>query len=180
LSEDILERRIFLTKNKKGNKVYLVADAYRGDRMKECLEDFFNAVNGNNTDSISAVGHQIGVYGAADLIAFSGHNGLMDTYIEPVSASDGIYREAVVLGCMSQFYFDGKLRKAGGFPLLTTTNLMAPEAYVSEAVFRAWSNLATDEELRLAAGMAYNEYQKCGVRGATKRFAAGWDVAPSH
>jgi len=146
--------------------------------MKECLDDLFSSVSGSRNTKIKIPDLEIAAYSGADLIAFSGHNGLMDTDIEPVNPTDGFHREVVVLGCISQSYFDRPLMKSGGFPLLTTTNLMAPEAYVSEAVFRAWSNLASGEKLRQAAGVAYNKYQKCGVRGATKLFATGWDPEP--
>ena len=78
VGEPILERVIFLKTFHNNTKVILVADAYRGDRMHECLNDYFNSLSGHFKDSILYNGKYIPINGSADLVAFNGHNGLMD------------------------------------------------------------------------------------------------------
>ena len=41
IDQNVLERVIFQKKYSNGAQVYLIADAYRGDRMKICLEDYY-------------------------------------------------------------------------------------------------------------------------------------------
>src|SRR5688572_23613157 len=43
---NVLERVIFYKKTVSGTEIYLVADGYRGDRMKECLHDYFRSLGG--------------------------------------------------------------------------------------------------------------------------------------
>lgn len=178
LNENVLQRLVFQRTNRQGSRVYLVADAYRGDRMVACLEDTFSALAGSRKDSLVADDRYVGTYGKADLIAFSGHNGLMDEWVVAPENTDGRRRDVVIMGCISQRYFNEALLKAGGYPLMMTTNYMAPEAYVTEAIFTAWSNLESPANIRKAAGMAYDKYQKCGVRGATRLFVSGWSDEP--
>ena len=51
---------------------------------------------------------------------------------------------------------------------------MAPEAYVLSAAVDGWMKKETDEQIRLRAAEAYNEYQNCGLKGARALFATGW------
>lgn len=51
---------------------------------------------------------------------------------------------------------------------------MAPEAYVLSAAIEGWLRKETDEQIRLRAAGAYNQYQNCGLQGAQKLFATGW------
>lgn len=166
----ILQRLTF--KHKLAN-VYLVADAYAGDKMEECLTDFWLELNGTkNVGRDSSIG-LINV-DSVDFVIFNGHNGLMDTYELPATNKDGRRKDAAVIACMSHSYFTPLLEKAGGYPYSMTTNFMAPEAYVSHAILDAWIKSKSPSEARLEAGKAYNQYQKCGINGATKLFTWGW------
>ena len=167
----ILQRLIF--KHKTEN-VLLIADAYAGDKMTECLTDFWLELNGTKNfgrDSSSAL---INV-DSVDFVIFNGHNGLMDTYKLPETNKDGRRKDAAVIACVSHSYFTPLLEKAGGYPYIMTTNFMAPEAYVSHAIIDAWIKNKPPAEARMEAGKAYNQYQKCGINGATKLFTYGLD-----
>jgi len=78
-SPAVLERCIFKNKN---TAVYLVADAYRGAEIKKALADFFDYAAGGGVTTIGATDASkhpsINAGGAADLVVFVGHNGLMD------------------------------------------------------------------------------------------------------
>lgn len=170
----LLDRAIFYKKYTNGAQVYLVTDAYDGAHMAQCLSDYMYAVAGRKAGSLLVDGQFMPVWSSADLLGFNGHNGLMDMSLEAPANVDGRHKDAVVIACASHDYFAPQLARAGGFPLLCTTNLLAPEAYVMRAVIDAWAELKTGEEIRLAAGAAYHKYQKCGLKGATRLFQTGW------
>jgi hypothetical protein len=170
----LLDRAIFYKEFSSGARVYLIADAYDGANMETCLTDFLQATAGVKFGSLMMGSDTLNMWGGADLIGFNGHNGLMDLDVDAPAYSDGHHRDAVVIACASHGYFAGPLEQIGGFPLLTTTNLLAPEAYVMRAVLDGWGELKSGPEIRLAAGAAYNKYQKCGLNGATRLFKTGW------
>jgi len=85
-----------------------------------------------------------------------------------------IHRDAIILACASKQYFSEALRAAGAYPLLWTTNLMAPEAYTLKSALDGWIARETNEQIRERAAAAYDKFQKCGLRGARRLFASGW------
>jgi hypothetical protein len=88
--------------------------------------------------------------------------------------ADDAERDAVVLACASKQYFAAPLREAGARPLLWTTNLMAPEAYVLGAALEGWLAGEAGGLVRERAAKAYHAYQNCGLRAARGLFASGW------
>ena len=172
--QDILERAIFYRQYTNGNQVYLIMDAYRGDRMKETLEVFFRYLTGDREDQITVDSNLLKIGKNADLLVLNGHNGLMDYPMEIVPSVDGKEREVSVLGCVSYSYFEDHLKAGKGYPLLMTTNLMAPEAYVLNSLIDWWVEENPNRDPVEMAGAAYHKYQKCGLRGAKKLFCTGW------
>ena len=117
----------------------------------------------------------IGLGGNADLIAYVGHDGLMDFSLDKFSIkNDDAKRETIMLACISKRFFAEPLKASGARPLLWTTGLMAPEAYVLKAAIDGWLSKESDLQIRSRAAEAYNKYQKCGIRAATNLFATGW------
>lgn len=170
----VLERVIFHRRYANGANVYLVADAYRGDRMRHCVYDFLGAAAGAIKVEVAMEDEQLGLYGNADLLLFNGHNGILDFVPGTIYNKDQRIRDVAVIGCVSYPYFEPYLLRARGYPFLTASNLMAPEAYVAAAAIDAWVDQQPDSEVRAAAGRAYHKYQQCGIRGATNLFYAGW------
>jgi TonB family protein len=145
-SAKVLERIVF--KHRTQN-VYLVADAYRGSRMRETIDDFFAAAAGAKRENVEAQNQTLQVFASANLVAFVGHNGLMDFTLENQPAKrDDATREAVILACASRNYFTEPLRKTSAKPLLWTTNLMAPEAYILHDALEGWTRGETDAQIR--------------------------------
>lgn len=164
----ILERCLFKYRK---SEVYLVADAYRGDEIRGAILDFLDAAAGAPIDSAS-VSEAVG---AANLIAYVGHDGLMDFRMPLVPRKrNETRREAIILACASKQFFAEPLRAAGAFPLLWTTGLMAPEAYTLKSALDSWIAGKGNEQVRESAAVAYDKYQKCGIRGARRLFASGW------
>jgi hypothetical protein len=172
----VLDRAIF---RRRGQEAFLVAEAYRGSYIKQATQDFLAAAAGAAGETInvsydnrSATLH---LGGSASVIAYIGHDGLMDFRLTSFPKKrDNEKRQAIILACASKGYFAEPLRSTGASPLLWTTNLMAPEAYILAAAIDGWLNKETAEQIRLRAAKAYNQYQNCGLKSANKLFATGW------
>jgi len=170
----ILERVIFEQQFENGAQVILVNDAYRGDKMEDCLNDFFNSLAGTLNDSVFIKDDTILINSKADLIAFNGHNGLMDVFIDEVYNQDGIQKDAAVIACSSIYDFSYRLNMLKAYPLVTTNNSLYPGAFVMDAIIKNWALMKTDEDIRLSAGNAYHRVKQCGLKGARNLFSTGW------
>jgi hypothetical protein len=168
----VLERLVFKHQTK---DIYLVADAYRGREIKDCVADFFKFSAGVAGETIQTNSIELHAGGGANLIAYIGHDGLMDfSLASHPHKTDDRQRDAVMLACLSKRYFAEPLRKTGARPLLWTTGLMAPEAYVLKAVIEGWMLNENGEGIRKRAATAYHQYQRCGLNAASRLFASGW------
>ncbi|MEO0206900.1 MAG: hypothetical protein ABIL22_09545, partial [candidate division WOR-3 bacterium] len=76
--------------------------------------------------------------------------------------------------CLSKNSFYNILDSLGGYPLLWTTGLLAPEAYTLKVAIDGWIALESGEEIRLRSAKEYNRYQKCGLNSAKRLFTTGW------
>jgi hypothetical protein len=167
-SDEIIERIVFYNKK---NDVWLVADAYRGLEIKKAVKDFLNAVAGNDSRELKLDDKTILINGGANLVAYIGHNGLMDFTLDVDSIKAGEKgREAIILCCKSKQYFQPWLKRLKAKGVLLTTELMAPEAYTIEAALGAWMSRKTGDEILEAAAQAYAKYQKCGINPARRTF----------
>lgn len=173
---EVLERCVFRYRTA---NVYLVADAYRGSEIRQTVLDFLDAAAGDAPDLLP-VATQTGsvklpVRGAANLVAYIGHDGLMDFQLARVPPKkNDAHRDAVVLACASKQFFSEPVRASGAYPLLWTTGLMAPEAYTLKSALDGWIAGEGAEQIRDRAAGAYDKYQKCGLRAAHRLFATGW------
>lgn len=168
----IIERCIF--KHRRAS-ILLVADAYRGKEISQTTMDFLEAAAGKPGEKLKAGDVQFHTGGSAELVVYIGHNGLMDFKLRShPQRRDDRQRRAIILACASKQYFSSALEQSGATPLLWTTNLMAPEAYVLSAAIDGWIKKESDEQIRLRAADAYHKYQHCGVKAARSLFATGW------
>ncbi|MEI7669425.1 MAG: hypothetical protein WCJ33_05025 [Pseudomonadota bacterium] len=168
--ENILERIIF--KHKTSN-TYLVADAYDGAYMQKTIEDFFSSLSGNDKEFIKADTVTLNM-NHASLIAFVGHDGLMDFTLDKTYSKATVVKESIILACYSKSYFSSFIKQIGSKPLLWSTHLMAPEAYTLKAAIDGWILKETDEQIRERAAQAYNLFQKCGIKGARNLLVTCW------
>jgi len=173
---EVLDRCIF--KHRSAN-VYLVADAYRGREIQAAILNFFDAAAGLSWEEIKlndgsqeVVPH---TRGGSNLVAYIGHNGLMDFQLPRIPhKKNDVPRQAIILACASKTYFAEPLRASGAYPLLWTTNLMAPEAYTLKSALDGWILGESNEQIRDRAAAAYDKYQKCGLHAARRLMATGW------
>ena len=173
---EILERCVF--KYRTAN-VYLMADAYRGREIRQAILDFLAAAAGDGaaTESVSSQSGalKLPIHGGANLVAYIGHDGLMDFQLPKFpQEKNEIHRDAVVLACASKQFFAEPVRASGAYPLIWTTGLMAPEAYTLKSALDGWIAAENNEQIRDRAAAAYDKYQKCGIRAAHRLLVSGW------
>lgn len=175
INDVILERVIFKKKYKNNTVVYLIADAYRGDKMMECLEDFFNSLSGNHSDSVTIENNSIQIGNNADLAIFNGHNGLMDGTPTILPPKPHTPIDAVAIACISGDYFKGYYEYTNSFPLVNTNHLLYPGAFISEEIINKWAALGSAKECKVAAGKSYYKHKpKSGPNGSQNLFNYGW------
>ncbi|MFK7970964.1 MAG: hypothetical protein AB8F95_11380 [Bacteroidia bacterium] len=164
----VLERWLFQHAN---TGAILVADAYDGAEMADCMQAFLEKAAGCGP----AFTWENDTLWQADLVSFVGHNGLMDTDLsKPAIDKDTTIVPAILLCCIARDYFGPFLKKAGAYPLVWTTGLMAPEAYTLSSALDRWLEGGDDLAVRQAAAEAYHKYQKCGLRAAKNLLVTGF------
>lgn len=168
----ILESVLF---KHKSDSVYLLAKAYEGEKIKNCIEDFLKASNNQNRLNLEYNNHEIQFGGGSDMVAYVGHDGLMDFDVE-LEYQDDIRNpvDVMILACYSMRYFATEIEKAGATPILWTTHLMAPEAYTLKDAIDGWLSDESGEQIEERAAQAYHRYQKCGINGARNLFVSGF------
>lgn len=151
---DILRTRTY--RHEKTGAV-LSARAYRGTAIKRCMEDFETAIQQRSFD----------------MVVFIGHNGLMDLSLPaPARAADqASVPDCIVLCCKSDSYFRSRIETAGGRPVLLTTQLMYPGAFILHAAVDGWLKGATLTEIRERAGDAYAANQRLSKKAGLGVFA---------
>lgn len=168
----ILERAIYKHAT---SDYYLVADAYDGQHIKQCTKDFLNSSCGQSKDTLHVNNTIIGTKGNAKLVAYIGHDGLMDFQLtDTYRNTDRIKRDVIILACYSKRFFSPHLKTANVNPLVWTTGLMAPEAYTIHDAITGYLNKETNESIRERAAKAYSKYQKCSERAAKNLLVTGW------
>jgi hypothetical protein len=138
--------------------VEVLLHAYQGAAMPEALRDFLVAAAGNT---------------AADLVVWAGHDGLMDLAAPAVTRGPR-GKPVVALACLSARFMAPAIREVGGVPLVMTRSLMAPEAYLLDALVSsvAVHGVEAPREHRQALVASYAAYQKIGMRAAGSVFSA--------
>lgn len=168
----VLQRLVF--KHRQAN-YYLVADAYDGKYIKNCTVDFLQSSCGQLKDTLLVDKKTIGIAGYSSLVAYIGHDGLMDFELnEKFINSDKLNRDIIVLACYSKNYFKPHLLQANVNPLVWTTGLMAPEAYTLHDALTGYVYKESNENIRSRAALAYSKYQKCSEKAARNLLTTGW------
>ncbi|HMV45194.1 MAG TPA: hypothetical protein PLS71_19405 [Leptospiraceae bacterium] len=143
INEFILERVVFWNHKK---KTYLVADAYKGSKIKKSIENLILSVKQIHIDSVQVYNPffkkeiLLQLAANADLLAFVGHNGLMDFTVDlPFKRVENKKSIPIILlACYSKSYFSNQFKSNEIDPILWTNGLMAPEAYVLNAGLSSW------------------------------------------
>ena len=170
----VLDRVMFsreIMRNGKPVRMLLVAEAWRGRNIADAIRHFLELDRGEHVERLRAGDLEFDAGGAAHVIVFVGHNGLMDfdaPSLAPIRTESNPHA-SMVLACMSESHFADLLRK-NSLPLITTSGLMAPEAYTLAAVLDAWFQGADGAQVRVAAARAYARYQRTSENAARRLF----------
>jgi hypothetical protein len=171
IGKTVLERLVF---RHISPKYYLIADAYDGKYIKQATTDFLHSCSGQLKDTLRADDNIIGTGGNASLIAYVGHDGLMDFNLtDSIKNIDGKNRDCIILACISKKYFAGFISKTKAYPLVWTTGLMCPEAYTLHDAISGYLDNETHDQIISRAVKAYNKYQKTGIRFANELLVSG-------
>ena len=169
---NILERLVYKHATK---EIYILADAYDGEKIKTCIEDFLKTSNSQLPINISYNSKTLKFGGQADLISYVGHDGLMEFSVDiEYNKVVNKTKDLIILACYSKEYFSPEIKKAKANPILWTTHLMAPEAYTLKSAIDGWIKNETGSAIDERAAQAYNKYQKCGIKGARNLFTTGF------
>jgi hypothetical protein len=149
---EILDRRSY---RHASQDCVLVAEAWRGKNIHQCLEAFFASLKDRSND----------------LTAFIGHNGLMDAPVA-VSGLDAPSKptDAIILCCISGSYFKPHLEALKVRPVLTTEQLMYPGSFLLRDALEVWLRKDSLSEIRMAAARAYATNQSISVKAAAGVF----------
>ncbi|MDR6923033.1 hypothetical protein [Chryseobacterium sp. 2987] len=168
-----MERLVF--QNTSDKNYYLVADAYDGQYIENCTRDFFYSNSGQLKEVVNINGKRIGIYGNAKMVSYVGHDGLMDFQLsESFKNTDGKVRDCIILACYSKKFFSPQLKDTRANPLVWTTHLMAPEAYILHDALTGYVKGESGEQIRTRAASAYSQYQKCSMKAARNLLVSGW------
>lgn len=170
----ILQRLVF---RHRATGAILVGDAYRGREIKTCLTHYFAALAGHHPVKIKTDQAEYDAGGAAQLIAYIGHNGLMEFNVEvpvPTPAVKASPRTTIALCCISQHYFRPGLQTAGARPLILTRQLMYPAAQLLHEGTAGWLSGSDAATCTARAAAAYATNQKISRKAAAGVLAPGF------
>ncbi len=154
---------------------YLIADAYNGQYIKQCTQDFLKSSAGQLKDTLHVNNKIIGIGGNSKLVSYIGHDGLMDFQLtDSYQNTDNKRRDIIILACNSKRFFWPHLQQAYVNPLVWTTGLMAPEAYTIHDAITGYVINENNEKIRTRAASAYSSHQKCSEKAARNLLVTGW------
>ena len=144
-------------------------------QLKQTTIDFLEATSGRNEFSISYSDKTLSFGGKSGLLAYVGHDGLMEFNVDGnFTQQNTTKRDAIILACISKQYFKPYLEKTKANPLVWTTGLMAPEAYTLKSAIDGWILDESDSQIAERAAQVYHKYQKCGIKGARRLLVTGF------
>ncbi len=149
----------------------LVADAYRGKEIKTALKDYFAALAGKLVVEIEVAGKKVAAGGQSGMVAYVGHDGLMEFRVEPPPRDPA--RPPVVavsLSCMSRAYFMPHLETLQVKPYLLTTQLMYPGGFLLQGAAESWLAGLAGEPVRARAAAGYSKNQGISAKNAANVF----------
>ncbi len=151
----------FIEIYKKEQYVPIYAEAWDGAYQKQATQRFMDLLL-RPEDSLTI---------------FVGHNPLMDETVpfpkfakKHVEQNKTGKRKFAVIACQSRQYFEDGIAATGHEPYVLTNGNMAPEAYVVEAIIRAWAEGKPAQTAREYAAEAYAKYQKIPLKNANWLF----------
>lgn len=145
----------------KSFEVVVVICGWRGQAIDRALAAYARELSGLEERVIELPsGDPVRAGGAAHLLAYSGHNRLMDVdaYEWPAPGARAI--GAIAVACLTADYMDRRVPAPTRVPLLMTRDFLFANAAPVEAVVLSFARGGGYREMRLAAAEAYAGVQK--------------------
>jgi hypothetical protein len=146
--------------------VYVVAWAWRGSAIDDALEAYVADLYGSKPRPVGLPdGVELAAGGAAQVVAFVGHNRWMDRppydwkKAEKRGGQPAAVKGTIAVACKTADYLAGDVPAASRVPLLMTTDFLFAGAHSFEGAVRALSGGEGLKAIRSAAARAYAEGQ---------------------
>lgn len=139
-------------------EVYVVAQAWRGEAIDRALDAWAAELYGGAARTLTLDdGTELAAGGAARIVAYVGHNRLMDVeaYAWPEATADGPRKGAVAIACHTDAYMHDEVPAADRVPLLFTRDFLFASAPPLEGVVRAFAEGGGYQAMRKAAAVEY-------------------------
>ncbi len=156
-------------------EIDLVVHAWRGTAIDRALAAYAADLSGGATRTITLDdGTTLDAGGAAQIVAWVGHNRLMDvdTYKWPVPGTST--KGAIAIACHTAAYMEEPVPASTRVPLLMTRDFLFANAAPLEATVLAFASGGSYSKIRIAAATAY-----AGVRDRTVKQVAGAFTNPA-
>ena len=146
-------------------EIDLVIHGWRGKAIDRALAAYADDVSGKGSRELElADKSKLAAGGAAQLVAFVGHNRLMDldafTWPEPGKVTKG----AIAIACDTAPYMKEQVSAATRVPLLMTSDLLFANAAPLEAAVLAFATGGGYADIRKDAATAYAKIQEVDVK----------------
>ncbi|MFT5905727.1 MAG: hypothetical protein ACI9E1_001327 [Cryomorphaceae bacterium] len=163
-------RRIIFQHNRTGT--LLVADAYQGKHIKQCITNYLNASSGSYRAvvEVKSLNRKIRLGADSALTAYIGHNGLMEFKVDMANVKTAPVMDTITLCCISDSYFNKYLKKTKTTSILQTKSLMYPGSFILHDALEGWFRGETKAQIRTRAAKAYAKNQKISVKGGYSIF----------
>lgn len=150
----------------------LIADAYQGSKIKTCTQHYLQSLQGTYNPKITTKNQKSPLQAGAkaNLVAYIGHNGLMDFNLEiPIQIPNPPKIDTITLCCISKSYFPIHFTKNTN-PILQTKSLMYPGAFILHDALEGYLKNETKTQIYNRAAKAYAKNQKISTRAAKTIF----------
>ena len=135
-----------------------MAQAWRGEAIDRALDAWAAELYGGAARTLTLDdGTELAAGGAARIVAYVGHNRLMDVeaYAWPEATADGPRKGAVAIACHTDAYMHDEVPAADRVPLLFTRDFLFASAPPLEGVVRAFAEGGGYQAMRKAAAVEY-------------------------
>lgn len=146
-------------------EIDIVVHGWRGSAIDRALAAYAAEISGQSTRTIKlADGTTLEAGGAAQIVAWVGHNRLMD--IEPFTwpAPGTKAKGTIAIACHTAAYMEENVPSATRVPLLMTRDFLFANAAPLEATVLAFAAGGSYAKIRLAAATAYAGVRKREVK----------------
>ncbi|MEO7094237.1 MAG: hypothetical protein ABI175_13360 [Polyangiales bacterium] len=146
-------------------EVDLVIHGWRGTAIDRALAAYSEDISGAKGRTVTLTdGTTLEAGGAAQIVAWVGHNRLMDLESFQWPTPGTMTKGAIAIACHTAAYMEEEVPAATRVPLLMTRDFLFANAAPLEATVLSFANGGTYAAIRLAAATAYAGVQKREVR----------------